>query len=230
MKMPSLAILAGGLATRMRPATEKMPKSLLDVNGRPFLDHQLKLLAGHGFEEVVLCTGYLGEQIEEFVEISGGYGLKVSYSSDWPELLGTGGALKKALPLLSDPFMVLYGDSYLEIDYQAVARAFDPNSAEALMTVYENHNRLDASNVLFEDGHLICYSKKNRLPQMSHVDYGLEVMKKKVLLDEPGTKFDLADCFERLSEQGLLAGWLAGERFYEIGSAAGLEDLKKHLA
>ncbi|MDL2259362.1 nucleotidyltransferase family protein [Deltaproteobacteria bacterium OttesenSCG-928-K17] len=229
MSLP-IAILAGGLATRMRPATEKIPKALLDVNGRPFIDHQLRLLADHGLDQVVLCTGFLGEQVENYVGDGSRFGLKVAYSSDWPELLGTGGALKKALPLLGDVFMVLYGDSYLEIDYQAVARAFAPQSHDALMTVYENHDQLDASNVLFKDGRLMVYSKKNKLPDMRHVDYGLQVLKSDVLKNEARDKFDLADCLENLSAAKRLAGWLVDKRFYEIGSVAGLDDLRRHLS
>lgn len=227
--MLPIAILAGGLATRMRPMTEKIPKSMLEVCGRPFIDHQLQLLADHGADSVVICTGYLGEQVEDHVGDGAQFGLKVAYSSDWPDLLGTGGALKKAIPLLSDSFLVLYGDSYLEIDYEAVAQKFSGQNADALMTIYENNDSFEASNVLFEAGVIKVYSKKRRLPQMRHIDYGLTAVKASALMEENRTAFDLSEILETIAANKRLMAYPATERFYEIGSAAGLEALRAHL-
>lgn len=227
--MLPVAVLAGGLATRMRPATETIPKAMLEVAGKPFIDHQLRLLAGHGVTRVILCTGYLRGQIEEFVGHGARYGLSVSYSTDWPELLGTGGALKNALPLLGPEFLVLYGDSYLEIDYADVAESFLSSQAEALMTVYENAGQFDVSNVLLNEGRIALYSKKDTLPQMRHIDYGLLGMTAAPLLQSASTAFDLSELLEELSRNNQLAAYVAKKRFFEIGSPAGLNELERHL-
>ena len=117
MTLP-VAILAGGLATRLRPITEKIPKSLVDVAGEPFIVRQLDYLFRQRVRDVVLCIGYLGEMIEAVVGDGSRFGLRVSYSIDGPILLGTGGALRRAAPLLGEAFFVLYGDSYLPVDYR----------------------------------------------------------------------------------------------------------------
>src|SRR5437764_8367856 len=171
-----IAILAGGLATRLRPLTERVPKVLLPVAGKPFLAHQLELLRSQGISRVVLCVGYLGEMIERVFGDGRDWGVKLEYSFDGPALLGTGGALQKALPLLGEHFFVLYGDSYLPIDFRPVAECFQRSGKLGLMTVFHNQNRFDTSNVWFEDGEIKLYDKKNRLPQMQHIDYGLSIL------------------------------------------------------
>ena len=123
MSLP-VAILAGGLSTRLRPITENIPKALVDVAGKPFIARQLEYLRRQGITRVVLCLGHLGEQVEALVGDGAAFGLDVGYSWDGPRLLGTGGALKRALPLLGGQFFVFYGDSYLQIDFRAVERGF----------------------------------------------------------------------------------------------------------
>ena len=172
-----VAILAGGLATRLRPITEKVPKLLVEVAGEPFFSHQLHLLKKNGLTKIVLCVGYLGEKIVEHYGDGSKWGMHIEYSFDGERLLGTGGALVRALPRLGSAFYVLYGDSYLPIDYQAVGRAFLDSSQPGLMTVYENHGAYDASNVWFEAGSIRLYSKQEKLPQMHHIDYGLGVFR-----------------------------------------------------
>src|SRR3954470_13801070 len=172
-----VAILAGGLATRLGPVTEKIPKALLSVAGQPFLAHQLQLLSKAGLRRVVLCVGHHGEMIEEEFGDGSGFGLEVQYSFDGPELLGTGGALKKALPLLGKQFLVLYGDSYLPIDYAEPIRAMEASGKLGLMTVYRNDNRWDPSNVYFSEGEIRAYNKKEISPEMRHIDYGLGVLR-----------------------------------------------------
>lgn len=223
MSLLPVAILAGGLATRMRPLTETVPKALLDVAGRPFIDWQLEYLSSQGIREVVLCTGHLGEQIEERVGNGNRFGLRVLYSPDGPTLLGTGGALRQAIPLLGPAFFVLYGDSYLPIDFSAVQTAFDRCDKPALMTVLHNAGRWDSSNVHFQDGRLL-YEKVTPTPDMTYIDYGLSVLKASLLLDgPPGAAFDLSAMFAGLSRKGLVAGYEVTNRFYEIGSPAGLQ-------
>src|SRR6266566_8462192 len=168
-----VAILAGGLATRLRPTTEKIPKALITVAGQPFLAHQLRLLQSAGIRKVVLCVGYRGEMIEQEFGDGHNFGVELSYSFDGPKLLGTGGALKKALPLLGKHFLVLYGDSYLPIDYAAPAQAFIASRKLGLMTVFRNEGRWDTSNVWFQGGAIKSYNKKERRTEVRHIDYGL---------------------------------------------------------
>ena len=225
-----VAILAGGLATRLRPVTEKIPKALVAVAGRPFLAHQLRLLHSEGIRKVVLCVSYRGEMIEQEFGNGRRLGMELSYSVDGPELLGTGGALKKALPLLGEKFMVLYGDSYLAFDYSGPVGAFAASGKPALMTVFRNENRWEPSNVCFEEGEIKRYSKKKLTPDMKHIDYGLGLLRSEVLLPWPGDKpFDLAAVYEDLTERGALAGYEVAKRFYEIGSPQGLAEVEAML-
>jgi len=221
-----LAILAGGVATRMRPMTEKIPKSLLEVAGEPFVFHQLHLLHERGIKDVVLCLGFLGEMIEERVGKGEVFGLNVRYSYDGPRLLGTAGALKQALPLLGCEFFILYGDSYLICDYKAIQDAYEQSGKPALMTVYRNDGKYDNSNVIFKDGKIFCYDKENRSPDMLYIDYGLGILQSRVLEDLPVNRpVDLSDVYKKLVQEGMLAGFESSERFYEIGSPSGLAEL-----
>ncbi|HWK44710.1 MAG TPA: nucleotidyltransferase family protein [Stellaceae bacterium] len=229
--LPSVAILAGGLATRMRPLTEKVPKALLDIGGEPFIAHQLRLLAREGAGHVVLCLGFLGERVEAFVGDGSRFGLRVDYSYDGDKLLGTGGALRKALPLLSDPFMILYGDSYLDIDYLPVAKAFERSRASGLMTVYRNEGRFDVSNVVYADDRVRFYSKREKRPDMRFIDYGLGMLRANVLNPfQQRASFDLAEVYENLAHAEDLAGFEVDQRFYEIGSPQGLLETQDYIA
>lgn len=221
-----VAILAGGLATRLRPITEKIPKALVEVAGAPFLQHQLQYLRAQGVRRVVVCAGYLGDRIEAAFGDGGEQGLAISYSFDGARLLGTGGALKHALPLLGPRFFVLYGDSYLLINYAAVAEAFVASGKSGLMTVFRNEGQWDTSNVVFSDNVIRLYSKKQRHPQMNYIDYGLGVLTRRVFEAWPANEvFDLADVYTELAARGELAGFEARNRFYEIGSREGLVEL-----
>ncbi len=172
-----VAILAGGLATRLRPLTEKIPKLLVEVAGEPFFSHQIRLLKKSGLSRLVLCVSYLGEKIVERYGDGSKWGVQIEYSFDGDKLLGTGGALIRALPKLGDAFYVLYGDSYLPIDYCAVGDFFLKSNQLGLMTVYENRGHYDTSNVWFEAGEIKVYDKKNKNPSMHHIDYGLGVFR-----------------------------------------------------
>lgn len=225
-----VAILAGGLATRLRPITEKIPKLLVEVAGEPFFSHQIRLLKNAGLTHLVLCVGYLGERVVEQYGDGSKWGMKIEYSFDGPTLLGTGGALIKALPLLGDAFHVLYGDSYLPIDYRAVGRSFLHSGKLGLMTVFENQGRYDTSNVWFENGTIKVYEKKNKVPQMHHIDYGLGLLQAKVFTPYPREAVvDLANVYSDLVSANQLAGYEVKERFYEIGSLTGLNELDQHL-
>ncbi len=227
----TVALLAGGLATRLRPITETIPKSLLTVAGEPFLAHQLRLLHAHGFRRVVLCVGHLGELIRHGFGDGAAFGMTLEYSFDGPELLGTGGAVRRALPLLGDAFVVLYGDSYLPMDYSAAVGAFVTGGKAGLMTVFHNAGQWDTSNVVFADGTIRIYDKKERTPDMRHIDYGLGVLRADALAAYPkAAAFDLAEVYHDLSRAGQLAGYEVRHRFYEIGSPAGLAELDALLS
>lgn len=225
-----MAILAGGLATRLRPLTERIPKSLLEIAGRPFLAHQLDLLRRQGIQDVVLCVGHLGEMIRDQFGEGQRWGIRLRYSFDGPKLLGTGGALKQALPLLGEEFFVLYGDSYLPVEFAPIAEAFRRSGRLGLMTVYRNTNRFDTSNVWFADGEIRVYDKARRLPEMEHIDYGLSLFSAGAFSRwEAQATFDLAQVHQQLLADRQLAAFEVAERFYEIGSAAGLQELESLL-
>jgi len=221
----TVAILTGGLATRLRPFTETIPKALVDVAGKPFIVRQLEYLRRQGIERVVLCIGHLGENIETVVGNGFDFNIDVKYSWDGPRLLGTGGALLQALPLLGDQFFVLYGDSYLPINFGAVERGFLASGKPAMMTVLRNCDRWDQSNVIYHDGSIVEYNKRTPKPEMAYIDYGLGVLTSSVLVERPAEEsFDLSDIYHELSLRGLLAGHEVFERFYEIGSYKGLQE------
>ncbi len=236
--MLPVAILAGGLATRLGSHTATMPKSLLEVAGRPFAEHQLTLLRARGIERVVFCVGHLGEQIRETIGDGGRFGLDVRYAFDGERLLGTGGALRRARPMLGEAFFVLYGDSYLDCDYAAVEAAFHAGGRPALMTVFRNEGRWDASNVLFADGRIVRYDKRPAVPgmhilataRMQHIDYGLGAIEARVFDPyEPAAPLDLAKVYADLLARDELAGFEVPTRFYEIGSPSGLAETRQHL-
>jgi NDP-sugar pyrophosphorylase family protein len=227
--MPA-AILAGGLATRLRPLTQDTPKALIEVAGHPFLWHQLQLLKRHGVRHVVLAVGYLGERIQE--QFGGGseLGIRIDYTFDGPRLLGTAGAIRQALHLLPQHFFVLYGDSYLTCDYRAVQDAFRGSGFPGLMTIYRNEGRYDGSNVEYEGGRILKYDKRNRTPGMRYIDYGLGVFDRSVFAALPaGEVSDLANVYQNLLSSRNLAAFEVQERFYEIGSPEGLRETADFL-
>jgi NDP-sugar pyrophosphorylase family protein len=225
-----VAILAGGLATRLRPITEKIPKSLVSVAGKPFLAHQLELLRSRGIGRAVVCVGHLGEMIRRDFGDGSAFGVRLDYSFDGPQLLGTGGAIKRALPLLGDEFFVLYGDSYLPVAYRPIAEFFRRSGKLGCMTVYRNEGRYDTSNVMFRDSEIVVYDKKNRSPQMRYIDYGLSLFKAPVFDSQASDPpFDLAEVMGKLVREKQLAGYEVHERFYEMGSPAGLAELESLL-
>jgi MurNAc alpha-1-phosphate uridylyltransferase len=230
MTMP-VAILAGGLATRLRPVTENIPKALIPVAGRPFVEHQLALLRRQGYTEVVVCAGHLGEMIEQHLGDGARWGMHIQFAFDGDKLLGTGGALRRALPKLGCAFFVLYGDAYLPCDLRSVEQAFLSSRLPALMTVFRNEDRWDSSNIVFREGKVLGYDKHTRSAGMQHIDYGLAALRSETLESyQDGAAFDLGEVYVELAAQGRLAGLEVGERFYEIGSAAGLADTERYLS
>jgi N-acetyl-alpha-D-muramate 1-phosphate uridylyltransferase len=228
--MLTVAILAGGLATRLRPLTERLPKVLMPVAGRPFVFHQLDLLKRHGVERVVMCVGHLGEEVRSALGDGRHAGIAVRYSHDGAHLLGTGGAIRKALPMLGEEFFVLNGDSYLRCSLEEVESAFRASRRPALMTVLRNENRWDRSNVAFRDGTVTEYDKGSPRADWVHIDFGLSVLNRGVFDGYAAPPvLDLADVFRDLCASGRLAGHEVHERFYEIGSARGLRETEAFL-
>lgn len=227
--MPPIAVIAGGLATRMKPLTEKIPKSMLEVAGEPFIAHQLRLFVRERINRVVLCLGYLGEMVRDFVGDGARFGLEVAYSFDGTPLMGTGGAVRRALPFLGPEFLVTYGDSYLDIPYAPIVDAFRTSGTTALMTVFHNAGQWDTSNVEFVDGRILDYTKQPT-DRMAHIDYGLSMLTAETFAKTPAdAPFDLAILYQRLVRENRMAGFEVSQRFYEIGSPAGLKELDTYL-
>ena len=228
--MPALALLAGGLATRLGKTARHVPKSLVEVAGEPFVAHQLRLLAEQGIQDVVMCCGHLGGIVEEFVGDGMRFGCRVRYSYDGPELLGTGGAIVKALPLLGERFWVMYGDSYLTTEFAPVLREFEAQGKQALMTVFKNEGRWDKSNVEFADGKIVRYAKGVPSDQMRYIDYGLGLYSAEAFCGWSVLgAFDLALVQSELIARGEMAGFEVRERFYEVGSVEGLRETDAFL-
>lgn len=226
-----VAILAGGLASRLRPLAHRIPKALLPIAGRPFIFHQLDLLRHEGIRRVVLCVGHLGDQIQTAVGDGRSWDLAIEYSFDGPDLLGTGGAVRRALALLGDEFFVVHGDSYAMCSFSGIESAYRAAGQPALMTVLHNGNRWDKSNVLFRHGRLIEYDKHSDRSDMTHIDFGVSVLSREVFQPYRACKiFDLAEMYRTLSLGGRLASFEVSNRFYEIGSFGGIRDAKEFLS
>jgi len=225
-----VAILAGGLATRLRPLTAEIPKSLIPIQSKPFLEYQLDFLKRGGVEGIVLCVGYLGEQIEEYFGNGKEFGVNISYSYEGKKLLGTAGALKNAQNLLEDTFLTMYGDSYLFLDFSVIMSYFKSQDKLALMTVYKNRDRYDKSNTVIAGNLVKYYSKKEKTEGMVYIEYGANIFKKEVLEFIPeGQPYTLEALFPRLIEQEQLLAYEVHKRFYQIGSPEGLEEFKRYV-
>jgi MurNAc alpha-1-phosphate uridylyltransferase len=226
--LPTTCILAGGLGTRLGEHVKDTPKPLIEVAGEPFLIHQLRLLAASGAKHVVVCVGYLGERIVEAIGATR-FGISVSYSDDGPNLIGTLGAVRKAAPLLGERFLVLYGDTYLRIDYAAAAELWTHSNLPAMMTVLHNNGRWDTSNAVLDGSRVTTYDKRRPNPTMQWIDYGLGGLHQSALdLIGPETS-DLSDLYHLLARRGDLYGYEATERFYEIGSPTALTETAEFL-
>ena len=228
--MLPIAILAGGYASRLGSLTKELPKCLIEINGRPFVDWQLDLLINHGYSEFVFCVSHKSNLVQEYLGEGSDRGINIQYSLDGKTQLGTGGAILNALPKLGKVFGVIYGDSYLPINYRLVEQEFLKAKSNGLMTVYRNKNQFDVSNVEFLDGKLIDYQKGVINKNMNHIDYGITFFRQEAF--RPWTDqstFDLSIVCHQLAKEGQLDGFEVFERFYEIGSIQGIEELSQHL-
>lgn len=225
-----IAVLAGGLGTRLKPLTQNTSKIMLTVAGKPFIAHLLECFKKQDLEEVVLCVGQWGGKIKAFVKDGSRWGLKVTYSSDGEHLLGTGGAIRKALPHLGPAFFVQYGDTLLLCNYKKVTTCFIKSSCKGLMTLNHNRNRWDKSNVIFKDGKILQYNKEPRLDEMEHIDYGLLAFKKEAFVHYPENKrLDLSTVCQDLITAQQFMGLEVTEKFYEIGTIAAKKRTERFL-
>lgn len=226
-------ILAGGLAQRLRPLTDRVPKALVPVAGRPFADYQLSWLASEGVTDVVFAIGHLGGAVRAFVGAGERWGIRVRYSDEGDTLRGTAGAVRLAYDrgLLEPAFSVLYGDSYLAAPVAAAWSEFDATNPAVLMTVYRNEGRWDASNVKLSGSLVVRYEKGAAAVDMHHIDYGFSIVARDAVIPliDPAAIVDLAAVYQRLSIEGRVRGFEVSERFYEIGSPTGLAELEKLL-
>jgi NDP-sugar pyrophosphorylase family protein len=228
--MMPLAILAGGFGTRLGALVADTPKCMISINGKPFVDWQLDSLIKNGYSDFIFCLSYQSELVQQYLGDGRNKGINIQYSIDGEIQLGTGGAIQNALPLLGKSFGVIYGDSYLPIDYSVVEEEFLKSDSQALMTIYENQNQLDASNVEFVDGKLINYEKGSNNQRMSHIDYGITYFKETAFRSWMGESiFDLSQVCHQLALQKQLVGFEVFERFYEIGSVQGITEFSRYL-
>jgi len=224
-----VAIIAGGLATRLGRLTQNMPKSLLMIKDKPFLQHQLERLREHGIKDVVLCTGHLGHQIQDYFGNGSRFGVNLVYSHE-EKPMGSAGALRLAKDKLQDPFFTIYGDSYLSLDFGAILKHFNSQNKLALMTVYENADLYDRSNTVVKGQLVEKYSKKEKTPGMVYIDYGANLFRRRVLeLVPEGQVYSLEDLFAQLIERKELLAYEVKERFYEIGSLEGLTEFREYM-
>jgi len=224
--MYDIAILCGGLATRLGRLTEDSPKSMVDINRKPFIYHQLKLLEFNGFKNVVLCLGYLGSAIKHYVE-SLDLEMKISYVQEDYQL-GTGGAIKNALPYLSPTFITLYGDSYLPTRFSNIISFYEGQDKPSLMTIYRNENKVHQNNV-YIDRNKITYTKENPNSLSQYIDYGIGIFKKTMFENFGIAKFDLSLMYSYLIKRNELCTFEIKEKFYEVGSIEGIEELREYL-
>lgn len=228
--MLPVAILAGGLATRLGTLSKNTPKSLIEIKSKAFIDWQLELLIEHGFDEFVVCISHQGEKIKNHLNDGKNYSARIKFSIDGVHPAGTGGALRKALPLLGDKFAVVYGDSFLPIDYSVVEKKFIESKCDALMTIFKNDDLHDKSNVSYSNSKIVEYDKVNPKSQMRHIDYGLAYLNSDIFnsFTDP-EPVDLSILYSNLSKSGRLCGFEVYERFYEIGSVSGLKDFTEYM-
>lgn len=214
----------------MRPITEKIPKGLVEIDGKPFLEYQIKLLKKYEIKNIILCVGYKGEMIEEYFGDGENFGVKISYSKE-SKPLGTGGAIRKAFNKLRKNFFVMYGDAYLNFDYKDIISFYEKSKGTAVLSIYKNKGKYDSSNVILDNNGKVLYDKSNPSSNMEYIDYGLSVLNKdlvKKFIPSQGF-YDLADFYNEISKKELLLGYEVNERFYEIGSFGGLDEFKKYI-
>lgn len=229
-----VVVLVGGLGTRLGELTGNMPKPMVGVHGKPFFLYMLELLKWHGFRQFHFCIGYQGKAIKKYFGNGDKFGVHITYSSDETKLLGTAGALRNALAMLEEDFLLIYGDSYMDIGYNELVYRYiqlkKQGHKKAIMAIFQNNDRYDKSNVLFKNGRIIAYDKKNPTPDMQHIDYGISVLNKKLIAGIPRDQVaDLASLYNKTAREGSVAAYPIRKRFYEIGTPTSLTEFRKFV-
>lgn len=223
-----MVIFCGGLGTRLKPITEKIPKSMIIINGKPFLEYQLEILKKNDIRNIVLCIGYLGEKIKEYFKDGKKFSVNISYSEEKGKLLGTGGALKNAKNLLDKRFFTMYGDGYLLLNFKDIWNCFNKFIKIGMLTVYKNYNRYDRSNVTVKGNYVTGFYKDKSKRGLVFIDEGVSILRKDVIdLIPSNTEYSLNDVFIELIERKELLAYRTSQRFYEIGSKNGLDEFTK---
>jgi len=225
-----IVILCGGLATRLGNLAKNTPKSMMEINSKPFLEHQIEKLKKQGLKDIVLCVGHLSRQIEEYFGNGKKFGVKIKYSYDGEKQLGPIGAVKNAESLLDDDFFIMYGDSYLSVDFQKAYSDFKKTNKSALMVVYKNQDKYDKSNLIVDNNMVIGYGAEDKTKEMIFIDYGTSVLSKKTLESVPeNTMYSTGEFFSELIKKNQLCAYEAKKRFYHIGNLEALEELEKYI-
>lgn len=222
-----IVILAGGLATRLYPYTLGVPKSLILINDKPFIYWQLKQLKEQNTKNIILCLGKHSKQIIDYLELNSKFGLNIKYSLE-KEKLGTGGAISNVYSKLDDYFGILYGDSYLQINFKRIEKYYKKKNKLGLMTVYKNNGLYDRSNIIYKNKKIVKYEKELQDDEMKFIDYGFGIIDKSVFRKRRGN-FDLANIYKELLSKNELASYRVKKRFYEIGSFQGMEETSEFL-
>lgn len=234
MKNIQVVVLLGGLGTRLNSIDSNKPKAMIDIYGKPFFYYQLHLMKQYGLRNFIFCVGYKGKVIRSFFQNGRRFGVNIKYSYDGKKQLGTGGALRKILPLLKEDFIVIYGDSYMDADYGELVytyyRVKKDKGKRGLIAVFKNKNRYDTSNVLFKGGKLLKYDKQHISSDMEYIDYGISILNKSVVKKIPkGKYFDLSSLYHELVKNGQMSGYEVNKRFYEIGTPFSLRETKEFI-
>jgi len=220
-------VLAGGLGTRLRPLTETIPKALIPVAGRPFIEYQIEQFRRHGVTDLVICVGHLGHLIEDHLGDGRRFDVSIRYGHERGELLGTAGAIKNVEHLLDDAFFATYGDSYTVVAFERIMAYFSSRDRLGLMVVLKNEDRWDRSNIVVEGEFVHIYDKQLLHPGMRYIDFGVSLFRREAFREVPaGVPVDLNDVNQRLIAEQQLLAYETRDRFYEIGSVAGLREFE----
>ena len=218
-------LLCGGKGTRVSRYTKHVPKCLIDINGKPFLYHQLKFLKKNNIKKVIISSGYLSKKIKDYLKKDIRF-INFKIKEDGKKLLGTGGAVLKSLNFLKKNFFVIYGDSYLRFRLKELKK----DKKLPTMAIFKNYNKYDKSNVEIKKYEFIHYHEKKNRNKCKFIDYGVSYLNKDIFKNyKKNKKFDLSALFQDISKKNMLKGHIVKKRFYEIGSYKGIKDLKKFI-
>ena len=225
MKKFEAIILSGGKGTRVKKYTKKIPKCLIEINGKPFLYHQLEYLKKNNIKNVIVSVNYLGGKISSYLKKNIDF-INTKIVNDGKRPLGTGGAIIKSLRFLKKNFYIIYGDSYLNFNLKKLAK----KKNLATMAIFRNNNKYDKSNIELKKLGKIFYHKNNENKKLKYIDYGVSYVNKRIFKEiKKNIKFNLPDFFDEISKRNMLSGYKVIKRFYEIGSYNGIKDLKNYL-